>query len=399
MLKFRKEPQRLVLIYSGDYSGTHWIFRRFDAGEVVRLNQTFELRPNHLVRPRPADLNGDNEFDDVEFFVAALEGEYFHFDREVLNLENELYIHVDVPLEKRAFVAERNISVFSKIDSLSVEDIYVGGDSANSIPAEDFLSLIKGFPNSYELKKYAAARVGAVLTNYINLKEDSQKKYISYMSRKPSKRGADLVQDLAELEVHKYDRILAKLKDMLADEDSYTEKQWQKEILQVVLLLYPKYIHAFDEVPVRDTYNSKNRSIDFLLVDSAGNTDIIEIKKPFRQCIVTKRTYRDNYIPLRELSGTVMQVEKYIFYLNRWGKRGEDTLTKRYKDSLTPELSIKVTNPSGIIIMGREMGLTSDQKQDFEVIKRKYKNVIDIVTYDDLVNRLKIMLDHWKSCT
>lgn len=398
MFKFRKEQQRLVLIYSGDYPGTHWVFHRFDAAEVVRLNQTFEFSPEHLVQPRPADLNGYNEFDDIEFFVATLEGEYFHFDREVLNLENELYIHVDVPLEKRTFVAERNISIFSKIDSLSAEDIYIGGDNANTIPAEEFYSLIKDFPNSYELKKYAAARVAAVLTNYIDIKEDSQKKYMSYMSRKPSKRGADLIQDLAEIEVHKYESVLAKLKGMLADEDSYTEKQWQKEILQVVLLLYPKYIHAFEEAPVRDTYNSKVRSIDFLLIDSAGNTDIIEIKRPFRQCIVTKRTYRDNYIPLRELSGTVMQVEKYIFYLNKWGKRGEDTLTKRYKASLTPGLSIKVTNPSGIIIMGREKGLTSDQKQDFEVIKRKYKNVIDIVTYDDLIHRLEIMLRHWKSC-
>jgi hypothetical protein len=30
--------------------------------------------------------------------------------------------------------------------------------------------------------------------------------------------------------------------------------------------------------------------------------------------------YRNNHIPLRELSGAVMQIEKYIYYLNRWGK-------------------------------------------------------------------------------
>lgn len=397
MLKFRKEQDRLILIYSSDYPGTHWVYHRFDEGGVARLNHTFELSPEHLAIPRPATLDGDNELDDVEFVVANLKGEYYSFDKQILGLNHELFIHRDIPFKKRTFVAEKNISIFSRIDSLSSEEVYIGGKNPNCVPVEEFTKLIRNFPNSYELLRYADARIGAVLTNYLNLKENSQQKYIDYMNRKPSKRGTNLVIELAEIEVHKYERVLAKLKQMLSDENAYTEKQWQQEILQIVLLLYPKYIHAFNEAPVRDTYNSKNRSIDFLLVDATGNTDIIEIKKPFDQCIVTKRTYRDNYIPLRELSGTVMQIEKYIFYLNKWGKPGEDALTKRYKQALTPGIAIKITNPSGIIIMGREAGLTHEQKQDFEVIKRKYKNVIDIVTYDDLLNRLEIMLRHWKS--
>ena len=55
-------------------------------------------------------------------------------------------------------------------------------------------------------------------------------------------------------------------------------------------------------------------------------------------------------------------------------------------------MSIKITNPSGLIIMGRDNNLTAIQKQDFEVIKRKYKNVIDIITYDDLISRLKFTI-------
>jgi len=45
--------------------------------------------------------------------------------------------------------------------------------------------------------------------------------------------------------------------------------------------------------------------------------------------------------------------------------------------------------------MGRETGLSSAQRQDFEVIKRKYKNVIDIITYDDLLARIESTLKHW----
>jgi hypothetical protein len=57
---------------------------------------------------------------------------------------------------------------------------------------------------------------------------------------------------------------------------------------------------------------------------------------------------------------------------------------------------IKITNPSGLIIMGRTVGLSEEQIQDFEVIKRKYKNVIDIITYDDLISRLKFTIKQWE---
>ena len=102
--------------------------------------------------------------------------------------------------------------------------------------------------------------------------------------------------------------------------------------------------------------------------------------------------YRDNYIPLRELSGTVMQIEKYVFYLNKWGQEGEEHLTQKYKAELPTDFSIKITNPGGIVIMGRDSNLTQPQRQDFEVVKRKYKNIIDIITYDDLLRRLDFIV-------
>ena len=217
------------------------------------------------------------------------------------------------------------------------------------------------------------------------------------MNKKISEKGINLLEQFKEGELIKYETILQKLEDMLKSEVSYTEKQWQKEILQVILLLYPKYILAFEEVTVRDTYNNKNKRLDFLLVDSSGNVDIIEIKKPFDTCILTYQNYRGNFIPLRELSGTIMQIEKYIFYLNKWGKKGEDILTEKYKEELPDNFKIKITNPSGIIIMGRDNNLSSVQKEDFEVIRRKYNNIIDIITYDDLLRRLKFIVEQFKS--
>jgi len=88
-----------------------------------------------------------------------------------------------------------------------------------------------------------------------------------------------------------------------------------------------------------------------------------------------------------------MQTEKYIFYLTRWGERGEEELNKKHLDKIPSGLKIKIINPKGMIIMGRENSFKSEQKQDFEIIKRQYKNVIEIITYDDLIQRIKNQIE------
>ena len=138
------------------------------------------------------------------------------------------------------------------------------------------------------------------------------------------------------------------------------------------------------------------KRLDYMLVDANGHIDIIEIKRPHDKSILTQNVYRNNHIPEKELSGTIMQIEKYIFFLNRWGIDGEKTLTKRYQQALPDGFKIKIINPGGIIIMGREDRLTPEQKVDLEVVKRKYKNVIDIITYDNLIHRLEATLNRFK---
>jgi len=357
----------------------------------VTLRRTFTVSHNELI----SDEDPENEDAAVWFEIGTKDGEYYCLSKEVLGIEHSLFIHESVELSSKTFIAERNISIFSKLDRITDTEIRIGGHEVTAIPETAFSELLRKFPNSHELTRYASARVSAVISSYIDTKEDYEEKYQQYMNHKASIEGTNTYQLVAKAEIEKFTLLLSKLQDMLASETSYSEAQWQEEILQIILLLYPKYLHVFKEAPVRDTYNNKDRSIDFLLVDSAGNTDIIEIKKPFDKCIVTERTYRDNYIPLRELSGAVMQIEKYIFYLNKWGKKGEEKLTSHYHEQLGEGFNIKITNPGAIIIMGRANALSAGQCQDFEVIKRKYKNIIDIITYDDLLGRLRSTLKHW----
>ena len=391
MIDFRETDNKVLLSYSCEYSGLAWVYRELDKNKRVTISKAFSFTPNELISSR----DKDNEDAPVVFEVANRVGEYHCFPKNVLSLDHDLYIHKDVHLKRSLFVAERNISIFPKIDRMVSRSIYVGGDNENAIPEAVYRELLKEFPNTYELDRYASARISSILSSYLDTKEDCEEQYHKYLNSKFSKKGENLKFKFSGVELSKYTGLLEKLKAMLNDEASYSETQWQEELLQIILLLYPKYIYAFKEAPVRDTYNNTSRSIDYLLIDSSGNTDIIEIKKPFDRCIITERTYRDNYIPLRELSGTVMQIEKYIFYLNKWGKKGEDKLTTHYKNDIADGFKIRIINPSGIIIMGRNIGMSIDQQQDFEVIKRKYKNVIDIITYDDLIQRLEFTIDQW----
>ena len=90
-----------------------------------------------------------------------------------------------------------------------------------------------------------------------------------------------------------------------------------------------------------------------------------------------------------------MQIEKYIFHLNRLGDDGLKTLKIDNESKLLfKEPSLKITNPKGLIIYGRNNELqTEQQKLDFEVLKRKFSNIIDIITYDDLLERLQRLIE------
>ena len=78
----------------------------------------------------------------------------------------------------------------------------------------------------------------------------------------------------------------------------------------------------------------------------------------------------------------------------KWGVAGECDLSKRYGARLPSAMPIRITNPKAIIILGRDrlpgsqQPLSESQVLDLEVIKRKYANMMDILTYDDLLRRL-----------
>ena len=93
---------------------------------------------------------------------------------------------------------------------------------------------------------------------------------------------------------------------------------------------------------------------------------------------------------------SLMQVEKYLFHLSKWGVDGEKQINAKRAKELPNGMQIKITNPKAMLILGRDNEFTNDQQFDFEIIKRKYANIVDIMTYDDLLQRLENIIAKFK---
>ncbi len=394
----------VVLTYRAEQPGNGWVWRELRDHGTVTLSRVFTFERQDLVA-EPDVTPEDNDFEDFQYqfrFATRHDG-YFHIEGRILAIDNPVLIaEAGLDLERKVFVAERNISIFSKMADLidPGQPIIVGGSRTGAIPIPDFQALLSKFPNTGELNRYAAARVATVVGDYITPLKDARAQYEAYLNRRRSTMtDAALAQpELLQTEIEKYVYIRDTIADWLRDSSTRSEGDWQKMILNFLLLIFPKYVAVLSNVKVVDAYSTpgatKDRFIDLALIDAAGNIDVIEIKKPFDDALLGRTPYRDNYIPTKELSGGIMQAEKYLFHLSKWGLAGEKTLTQRYAHKLPSGMRIRITSPKAMIILGRDRrpngspALDASQQLDLEIIKRKYANMIDILTYDDLLRRL-----------
>ena len=396
MIDFTKDGHHLLMRYVPERGSDDWLVKPLESKKDIPLSgRTLHVRQEIYL---PEIDDGDFGMGGCyRFLVGHLVDGYYQMDRRFLGIEYDLFMHRSLKFRRPMFVAETNIPIFRGFNDYGFSSLYVGGEHPDALPEEVFKEMLRQFPNTYELKKYAMARVSSMIRNYVPIQSDHEAEYLKYRQRKASAEGTQPKRIFGAYETDKFAALVEKIEGMLDRADAYNEAQWQSEILQVIQFLYPKYVCAFPEASVRDSLAGKHRKIDFLLVDASGYVDGIEIKKPFAECIVTSIRYRDNHVPMRELTGTIMQLEKYLYHLNRWGGAGEEKLNERYASQLPGGLCIQIVYPSGMIIMGRDAIFSPDQRTDFEVIRRSYRLVVEIMTYDDLLRRLKVIRAQFES--
>lgn len=405
MAEYRVSRSGVVLEYKATLQGNAWIMDQLKTGEV-EISRVFTFTPEDLLE-EPTEEEVDDDFPFTYRFRLATAGSshYFIAGRK-LGIDQDVLIHKQgIEWRRKLFAAERDISIFKRIAKLVPEakQIVIGGDGDNAIPIEVLEELITRFPNTYELNRYAEARVANIIGEYIDPERDFREQYEAYLSKRKSPRSGVPLQakELLATEIEKFKLVRDTLKAWLKAGDK-SEDQWQKQLLAILPLIFPKYVAVIEKVPIEDRYTTKgkliHRQIDVALVDVNGNIDVIEIKKPEHDILLRKTRYRDNYVPTGTLSGTIMQAEKYLFHLSKGGPASEERITEKYKDLLPPKLEIRITNPKAMCILGRDRkdnghdAFDEGQRADLEVIKRKYANMIDVITYDDLLRRLDNIL-------
>jgi len=413
---FSVKDDILYLVYTTEYD-ISWIFDKLKVGSTTLLGKVFTITEGKKL--------GDSEDNEkkAEFSIGLRENQYFKIDPLVLGTKYPVLLHEDAITQlepkdffvcqpyfdrkpgnksRRGMSSEKYIPLLPKLEEMFDQSIKIGGDDENSIPFDAFSKAISIFPDREEVKRYMNSRISHILGEYIVPKRDfsaDRDRLIEFRERKFSQSHTDsrlsYVNKIYKTEVFKVAQ--DELTNMLDSVDVYKENAWQDKIMDIVLLLYPKYIHM--ERSLRVQKDKSYGIIDIALFDTSGFIDIVEIKKPEVNGagVLRKTMYRKNYIPSRELSGAIMQVEKYSFWLSRWGKKGEKVLQNKYKSRLPNSLKIKIANPVGIIIFGRDLDFSDEEKQDFEIIKRKYKHIVDILTYDDLQRRLSNILTMLKN--
>jgi hypothetical protein len=380
-ISFEREDKELILCYSPEM-GTDEIADRLSSGKEVWIKHTFVVNKSLL-----RDSDSSDYEDNLRFCIGSVDDSYTLLNPEVIKTDHKFFFSNDIKLKQSMFVAYRNISILRKIDALVERDIYVGGswDARGGMPFEAYQSLIESFPKTAELDKYANSRIALCIKEYFPECDKYEQIYERFLTK--GKRLHSVSGKNDEIELAQFSAALEELKQLLNNGAGINEADWQIRIRDILQLLYPKFILCTREITFSgiDGYDKRP---DFVLVDANGYVDILEIKKPDVLILTKQASYRNNYVPVREFSGAIQQIEKYIFCMTSIEKSQREVKNKLVAllpEAITPE----IVNPQGILIAGRSKGFNPQQKRDFELIKRQYKHVADIMTYDDLVARFE----------
>lgn len=345
--------------------------------------------------------SNENVEDRIAYKIGKLEGNYYCFDNEIFDLKHKFRIDgslIDKLKHKHFVKYPSNLSILKKIDSLINEDFYILPDDTtneevSSISWTEYNNLVASFPTTTTVKHYINKLVAEKIEGFFKLKkryDDDLEKYLKKTNRITSSNtlfSQELDYQITQAEIRKFTYALNLLK-LILKEKIISEKEWQNNILDILLLIYPQYQIVIDEVGL-----SNRRRVDFILVDFFNNIDIVEIKTPEKR-LLKKSKYRDHYVPSHELTGTAMQIEYYLRELHENSRSNRGKIKRKLSDKGF-DSEVKINNVKGIIIMGRTNEFNLEQQETYRIMKNQYSNIINIISYDELLDMLERILNRF----
>jgi hypothetical protein len=187
------------------------------------------------------------------------------------------------------------------------------------------------------------------------------------------------------------ERMIEVYERMIGEELS--ESRWQQFfadnvfVLTLVFARPVRLLHTQFRARVSGIDGSGEQIGDFLLAEQGLALAIVEIKKPATE-LVMATPYRNEevFAPTRELSGAVTQVliQQSELRSNWLVHRAEPTLQRSTPDAVRCVVIAGRTPPEGA------------RRRSFEVFRNACKD-IEIVTYDELLEKLRLLERHLTS--
>lgn len=199
-----------------------------------------------------------------------------------------------------------------------------------------------------------------------------QSKYVKALHRRKLLSAAKIKVDEVALS-----DVINVFEQMLNGDQS--ESFWGDFLKNNLFLVESKYIKI---IPQLNVVLGSARKVDFALVDTQGYLDLFEIKKPTTQ-ILARSQDRGNYYWSTDSTKALVQAEKYLFHAERKASSLAEDVNREIG------ISVKVVRPRAVVVLGNSRQLDNTQKQeDFRILRMSMKN-IEIVLYDELLDRLK----------
>ena len=368
--------------------------KKSEEGQRLLFKSCFSLITQNLILPDSPDY--DEEaclYGSIEIVVGERNrgDKYFYLDKEVFGIGYDFAFDGDLTLNPRFFTKD-SVSLIRLLSHTVKNDVFIeanGEDSPSSghISVRDFRTIVNKMPTKSELTKYTYSVIQNLVDDFFDVLPDYKTKFERFIEKKRGKTYKETFsKSYYEYKIDEYKALYKELSNLL-ENDSTSESDWQNRIIDILCLIYPKYVVIIPKFEFKSL--GKTKIPDFIAIDSDGDVDVIEIKKANIGPLLKK--YRGNFVPRSELSGAIVQAEQYTYYL-----KSEKEITERYIKEKYPEkvgnLEINIINPQGIVIAGRNNKMNPKERKDFEVVKRMHKNISEILTYDDLLRRLKNLI-------
>lgn len=387
----------------------HYV-RYDDSGKEVSRTKTYAIDSRKgLIRFFPARMSLKEielpsctslpaaMFDERGFLKDGL-GSFFEyrFNKAGLNAQK---LVVEVGIQNRLESKESGSVIylnFKDLQNLQKRIKMIRHQSRLDLGAEFDVFLHEHFPEAFSAPRDRSGGMTRKINQvFSNLDED----IISHLDRSHIDSFVEFFTDIIEKryksESHKKKLLsLARvkinsvpLKELISEYKKYldedaSEHQWSKFLQRNLFLIDPSYIHAFKEIHL--TLGATSRKADFGLVDIKNFLDIFEIKRPSTKLLAAGED-RGNHYWHSDATKAIVQAEKYLFNAEKSALVLASDLTKE------TGIEINVIRPKVILLIGNTQQLdTKKKKDDFRILRNSLKN-IEIVLYDELYEKLKLL--------